>query len=67
MEYKSIDSFWITGRGKVFVVENDKERENFKELMGKEVLIDGSKYVIKGIETHQVVIKRKGMRIGLLV
>jgi len=68
MEYKSLASFEITGRGTVFIVKNDKDREGFGDLIGKEAVIDKVKYIIKGVElrmhsrTH-----REGEQIGLLV
>jgi hypothetical protein len=42
MEYKSLDIFEIKDKGKVFVVENDKDRNrDDNDLIGSEVIIDG--------------------------
>lgn len=68
MEYKSLDTFEIKGKGKVFVVENDKDRNrDNNDLVGSEVIIDGQKYNVKGIESHAIQKIAKGQKIGLLV
>lgn len=68
MEYKSLDTFEINGRGKVFVVENDKDRDRDKnDLLGSEVTIDGVNYKVRGVESFAIHKIRKGQKIGLLV
>lgn len=66
MEYKSLDTFLIKGRGRVFVVENDKDRDN-NDLLGSEVTIDGVNYKVCGVESFAMQKIAKGVRIGLLV
>lgn len=68
MEYKSLDTFEIKGRGKVFVVENEKDRiRDDNDLLGSEVVIDGQPYVVKGVESFPIHKIIKGQKIGLLV
>ncbi len=68
MEYKSVGQYEIKGRGTVFVVENDKDRQRDKnDLLGSDVIIDGANYKVKGIESHAVPMIYKGQKIGLLV
>jgi hypothetical protein len=68
MEYKSLDTFEIKGRGKVFIVENDKDRDrDNNDLLGSEVIIDGQKYNVKSIESFAILKIAKGQKIGLLV
>jgi len=66
--YKSIESFEIKNRGKVFMVINDKDRfKSDNDLIGCEVIIDGVIYRVKGIESFAIENIKKGNPIGLLV
>lgn len=68
MEYKSLDTFEIKNRGRVFVVENDKDRDrDNNDLLGSEVIIDGKNYKVKGVESFAIQKIYKGQKIGLLV
>ena len=68
MEYKSLDTYEIKGRGRVFIVENDKNRVRDKnDLVGSEVIIDETNYKVKGVESFLLPIIKKGQKIGLLV
>lgn len=57
-EFKSIDSFYITGRGKVHVIINDKDRKAGSrcrcELRGMEIILDGKRGKIVAAEFHPV-------------
>lgn len=65
IQYNSISQHEIEGRGKVFVVENEKDRTQGKnELVGQTVLIDGKEYYVIGVEYFTL---RQGYKIGLLV
>ncbi len=67
-KYKSLDSFEIQGRGKVFIVESDEDTEPEK-LLGHMIIIDDNLYTIKGVEHHAVPNPKiyKGDKVGLLV
>lgn len=68
MEYKSISTYEIKDRGKVFIVENDKDRDRDNNgLLGSEVIIDGNKYKVLGVESLPMKTITKGQTIGLLV
>lgn len=68
MEYTSLRTFEIKGRGKGFVVSNEKNRDRDEnDLLGKEVVIDGKKYKVKGIESFALPWIRKGQEIGIFV
>jgi hypothetical protein len=68
IQYKSLDTFEIKGIGKIFVVENDKDRNrDNNDLFGSKVIIDGQKYKVKGIESFAIQKIAKGDKIGLLV
>jgi hypothetical protein len=68
MEYKSIDTYEIKGRGKVFIVVNDKERDrDNNDLVGSNVIIDGENYIVKGVESYAIPKISKGQLIGLLI
>ena len=68
MEYKSLDKYELKGRGTVYIVENEIERDRCSNnLIGIEVLIDGVKYKVKGVESFLIPTIRKGYKIGLLV
>ena len=61
LEFKSLSELYIQGIGKVFVVEA-KSRE---PLVGKNVLINGGRYKVKGVEIQGYI--EAGKKIGLLV
>ena len=61
LEFKSISKYNIKGRGDVILVQA-KSKES---LLGKEVLIDGERYKVKGVETQGYL--EVGNKIGLLV
>ena len=68
MDYKSLDSYEIKGRGTVFMVENDKDRQTDNTgLIGKVVTIDNVFYKVKGVESKCMLTIRKGDLIGLLI
>lgn len=60
--------FEIQGVGKVFVVDNPIECDDFAHLVGRGVIIGGNVYTVKGVErfTHSPP-WMKGEKIGLLV
>lgn len=68
MKYKSLDNYKIKGRGTVYIVKNEinRNRDN-NDLVGSDVFIDGVKYKVKGVESFAVPMIRKGDTIGLLV
>ncbi len=66
MEYKSLDIVEIAGRGRVFIVEMDKDGVR-NDLIGSEVTIDGQKYKVRGVEAFSIERIYEGQRIGLLV
>jgi len=68
MEYTSLDnSYEIKGRGTVFFVKNEKDR-NMEELKGASVVIDGNRYTVKAVENMLLSTRlRVGEKIGLLV
>lgn len=66
--YKSIDTYWIEGRGRVFVVANDEESLDFKHLIREKIEIDGKNYICMGVERHaKGSPTRVGEPIGILV
>lgn len=68
MEYASLDSYNIMGKGKVFIVENDKDRiRDNNDLIGSEVTIDGVNYKVRAVESFALLIIAKGQKIGLLI
>ena len=70
MEYKSSNKHELKGRGTVYVVENDKCRDNFGDkdgLIGSIVAIDGKEFIVKAVEAFAITTIRKGDNIGLLV
>lgn len=69
MEYKSLQKLTITGKGTVFIVENEKDRNRADNdfTIGDEITIDGDKYILSGVESYAIDIIRKGQKIGLLV
>lgn len=67
MEYKSLDTYELKGRGKIFIVENDKDRDTSNnDLIGSKVIIDGQQYTVKGVESFTLQKINKGQKIGLL-
>lgn len=68
MEFKSESEHYITGRGKVFVVKNDRDRNrDDNDLVGKVVIIDGKSYKVNGVESFALPTIKKDALIGLLV
>ena len=62
MEYTSLDKCYISKRGTVFIVKNEIERNrDNNNLLGSEVLIDGYKYKVRGVESFA---KATGISIG---
>lgn len=58
----------IKGRGTVFAVESPQEYPRDKcPLIGQHVEIDGTQYLVKGVESFALGTIRKGAEIGLLV
>jgi len=68
-EFKSIDSFIITGRGTVYMVPNptDCRREELRRLVRTTVRIDGVERVVLGVDSHATFTISAGVSIGLLV
>jgi len=64
-EYKSEDTFDIIGRGKVFTMRD--VYTEYTPKIGEEVIIDGTKYVVKGIEKFYKMIPGAKQNIGILV
>ena len=64
-EYKSEDSFHITGRGQVFTMK-DISTENTPEK-GEQVLIDGKVYEVAGVEKFYKMVPGAKQNIGILV
>lgn len=68
LEFESLDSFQITGRGQVFMVEIDNRTQ--KLAVNDPVIIDGTKYRLRGMETKrpmQPVLHPDVENVGLLV
>jgi len=67
-KYKSLDSYEFIGGGTVFVVENEIERPRFNnDLLNSLAEIDGTQYIIRGVESFLTPKILKGDKIGLLV
>lgn len=64
----SLHSFMMP-KGKMFVVENNRDRcrESFKQLLNTWVEIDKKSYFCLGVESHAIPFIREGTKIGLLV
>jgi len=68
MEYKSINKYQLKDKGTVFAVKSEKDRRrDNNDLLGSIVLIDGNKYIVKGVESTGLAIISIGQEIGLLV
>jgi hypothetical protein len=70
MEYKSLDKYELKGRGTVYIIENEVERDRSNnDLLNSDVTIDGVKHKVKGVESFALPIIRKGpfteLEIGL--
>lgn len=67
-EFTSQDKFHIAGRGKAYVVKCPIACGDFDWIIGKDVIIDGSKHKVVAVErfTHMPP-WRKGESISLLV
>ena len=66
-KFTSEGSFEIEGRGKVFVVSNDVDREGEFSDFYPQVEIDGKVYKVRGIERQAILSQRKGCKLGILV
>ena len=68
IEYESLSRFTISDRGMIFIVELDRECENFDFLLNEQVKIDGIMKTVTGVERFAHMPPwRKGEKIGLLV
>ncbi len=69
IEFNAIEHLDIKGRGHVITVHNDRDYDRNKpsHLIGNTVLIDGSEYLVKGVESWALQTIHKGVPIGLLV
>jgi hypothetical protein len=70
MGYKSLDKYRLKGRGTVYIVENDKHRNNSGDkdgLIGSKVIIDNEEHVVRAVEAFAIPTINKGDKIGLLV
>lgn len=69
LEFKSLNEFHIKGRGKVFSVSNDRDRDfnDFSDIIGEKVKIDGKIYYACGVEKYAIPTISKGLPIGILV
>ena len=68
LKFKSLDSFIIKDRGTVYIVESPYTYENGKSnMVGKLIVIDDKKFIVKGIEAYTIPTIHKGVKIGLLV
>ena len=65
--YKSKSEHNITGRGKILVIENDKDGLNDDFIVGNDICINSVIYEIRGIETRGINRIRKGDPVGVLV
>lgn len=53
--------------GRVFLVRNDRDTENFGHLIGSPVIVDGQQFVCARVERYSHAPPwRKGEKIGLL-
>ena len=66
VNFKSLDSYELKRYGTVYIVKNDKKRDN-NNLLGSEVFIDDIKCLVLGIDTIPMATIEKGEEIGLLV
>lgn len=68
IEYESLNKFTISNRGTIFIVELDRECENFDFLLDEQVKIDGVTKRVTAVEKFAHMPPwRKGEKIGLLV
>lgn len=69
MKYESKECFSLKGRGKVYIVENEKGRawHDFDDLIGNEVEINGELKQVIGVEKYAKHYISEGEPIGLLV
>lgn len=67
-EFQSEDTFHIKGVGKVFAVAFEPTPAGeVRALNGQEVVIDGARYRVKGVETYAVPSDTKVRNAGLAV
>ena len=66
MDYRSLDSYVVTNRGRAFVVAAPFDITDRAVLHG-EATIDGDPVTVVGVETHAIPVVRAGTPIGLLV
>ncbi len=67
LEFKSIDSYTVTGRGVVYAVKNPAQCNDFAHIKGHDVLIDGKDFHVSGVEFFAHTPPwREGEPIGLL-
>ena len=71
IELRADDWFQITGRGWVATFDNVFERQEGlhpdfdpRELLGRQVKIDGKEYKVHGVETQGYIRHRFGLLIG---
>ncbi len=68
IEYESLNKFTISDRGILFIVELDRECEDFDFLLNEQVKIDGIIKTVKAVEKFAHMPPwRKGEKVGLLV
>jgi hypothetical protein len=67
-EFKSLSHYFAEGRGDIYIVENNRERDNFNDFFDGPIVIDGNEYEVRGIERFcHMPPFREGERIGILV
>lgn len=68
LEFESLSSWSPRGRGRIFVVENPAECQDFKHLIGRDAAINGDPYFITAVEHFaHAPPYRAGEKIGLVV
>lgn len=67
IEYKALDRIEVSGRGTIFIIENDKDRDfYFKDLIGQSVIIDNKEIKVKDAYKFAIQTIKRGMLIGIL-
>lgn len=67
-EYHEIDRWTVRGHTVIGVAcPQDSKRGQLLDTIGRQVLIDGTKYSVKGVEAYCIENIRKGMPVGLIV
>lgn len=54
-EFEGLGSFLIAGRGTVFTVKNPGGYPEPGVLVGRDVLIDGTPFHVRGVESYAIV------------